>query len=146
MAADELLLFLIENIPNFHNPTLIQEQGICYHYTQRWSEINEEGFKGAPINLDLDRTQLVGSPIVEKGVVFAYENIEHAKDEGLGMQIVKIKYNRCLRALHLGEDSLGGSFANAAIGTDLEGLLDSSGAPDTLLILVEDIIDYELTQ
>ncbi len=148
MEAEELLEFLIDNVPNFVEPELIDEEGECYHYTGNWELIQvDEAFKGAPINNDLDQTQqaLVSPPATdENGVVFAYDNLSDAKDEGIGLDIVKITYRKAIRALHESEDSLDESFINATKGTSLEGFLDMNGAPPTLLILVADIIRFEL--
>jgi len=146
MNVDELLNFLINNVPNFQTPEVILTEGIGYHYTESWDFIKDEGFKGASINEDLDQTQNIGSPIVEGGVVFAYDKLEDAKEEGFLGQIVKVKYKKGIRTLPLGEDSIGESFVRAAIGTNMEGLIDSSGAPQTLLILINDIESYELVK
>ena len=145
METEELLEFIVKNVPNFENPELIEQAGECYHYTENWKSIKMDGaFKGAPVNEDLDRTQNMNFELVDSGVVFGYDNIQDAQEEGLGCEIVKIRYRKAIRTLHKAEDSLGESFANAAIGTPMEGLIDSGGAPQTLLILTEDIIDFEL--
>lgn len=145
MEVAELLEFLVKNVPNFENPELVEQEGECYHYTENWKSIKMDGtFKGAPVNEDLDRTQNMNFDLVDSGVVFGYDSIKDAQDEGLGFEIVKIRYRKAIRALHKAEDRLGEFFANAAIETPMEGLLYSSGAPPTLLILTEDIIDFEL--
>lgn len=56
MEVEELLEYLINNVPNFKNAELLENEGECYHYTGNWEKIEAEGrFKGAPVNENLDR-------------------------------------------------------------------------------------------
>ncbi len=145
MEPEELLEYLTESVPNFLNPELIEHEGECFHYTENWRVIEAEGvFKGAPVNQELDQTQNVEFELVDDGVVFGYDNLEDAREEGYGCSIVKIRYRKAIRALHESENNLGDLFAEAAVGTEMEGLLDTGGAPPTLLILAADILDFEL--
>jgi hypothetical protein len=63
MEIEELLEYLIINVPNFETPELIGEEGDCSHYTENWDLINKyRGFKGAPI----DKIIIQDSPDVKK--------------------------------------------------------------------------------
>lgn len=147
MTVHELLEYLIKNIPNFENPEIISE-GECYHYTPHWKKIEEQGkFKGAKINNDLDQTQSRGISIEAaelEGVVFTYEYINDAREEGNGLDIVKIRHKTAIKALHKGEYALDNLFIESAKKSGIE--MPENNTPYTLLILTSDISSFELVQ
>lgn len=125
MTSEELQDFIKTNIPTFDNFQII-ENGIAYHYTSHFEKILAFGkFLGAPINNNLDQTQLtlVSKPAThDPGVVFAYLNIEDTKEEGFGCDVVEIEFKKALRATHTQEASI--------------------GAPDTILIMTSEIVKF----
>lgn len=145
MNISELLEHLIENVPNFENPEIISE-GECFHYTSHWEKIKELGkFKGAKIDADLDQTQtaVFSSEATEsEGVVFAYSEINEAREEGNGLDIVKIRYKTAIKALHKGENALDCLFTDLANKSGIE--MSKINTPYTLLILTSDISSFEL--
>ena len=149
MVIEELIDYLLSNVPNFQNPEII-ENGECYHYTPHWDIIQNDGrFKGAPIDANLDITQNVSginTPATEEnGVVFGYENIEHVKEEGPGLQIVKIKYKKAISASQNAENSDDEMWESALkeAGSDIDPSIFKSERKNTILILAEDIIEFE---
>ncbi len=144
MTTEELLTYLTNYVPNFLTPEVIEGPFECYHYTSNLKAIIQEGFKGAPINEDLDQTQNVGSPVVDGGVVFAYENLQDAKDEGYGCDILKILCKRAIKTLHSAEDNLGQMMSDALASQGMAFEPGENETPLTLLILTQDIISYEL--
>lgn len=145
MDTEKLYEFLIKHVSSFLNPMLI-EQGECYHYTAHWDKIEKQNkFKGAKIDKNLDRTQSIaylGEATEENGVVFAYENLADAIEEGFDLDIVKIRYKRAIKALHRGENDLGEMMSQLALESGI--LMDENLTPPTILILASDIIDFEL--
>jgi hypothetical protein len=135
MTTEELEVFIKENIPNFIDVSIIQN-GIGYHYSIHTDKIlSEKKFKGAKIDDNLDCTQQDISflPATDPGgVVFAYEELSDAIEEGYAMpgdeltvKILKVSFSSAIKALHEQEYNL-------------------TGAPHTLLILVDDILDFEI--
>jgi hypothetical protein len=126
MNIHELLKFLTCYVPIFSN-SRISENNKAYHYTNHFDKISEAGhLNGAPINKELDYTQknIPSIPAKDsKGVVFAYQSIEDAKEEGFGCDILEIEYDKAIITTHKQEADL--------------------GAPETVLILCEDIIKYK---
>ncbi|NQS97057.1 MAG: hypothetical protein HQ591_01240 [candidate division Zixibacteria bacterium] len=103
MNAEKLKTFIKNKIPTFDNVGVIGP-GTAFHYTMHAEAILADGrFYGAPIDENLDKTQtsLVSKQAkADPGVVFAYELIEDAKEEGFGCKIFKIKYNKAVYAIH----------------------------------------------
>jgi hypothetical protein len=145
MDIIDLHAFLIKKIPNFSDPEILKSQGECYHYTPHWSKIQQSNiFKGAKINEDLDQTQKIhylGEATEIEGVVFAYESLEDAREEGFGLDIIKISYKTAIKALHKAEDELGELTIQAALKLGIE--MPKNETPRTLLILTTDIISFE---
>lgn len=147
MNISELLEYLTQKVPNFENPEILFD-GECYHYTPHWHKIKEQNkFKGAKINADLDQTQtsVISNEATEsEGVVFAYEDINDSREEGFGLDIVKIRYKTAIKALHKGEKALGNLSIDEA--KKLGGEMPENNTPLTLLILTSDISSFELVE
>lgn len=144
----KLSQYLIENIPNFNNPEIIDTEGECYHYTAHWDKIKASNkFNGAKINKDLDRTQMIsylGEAKEEEGIVFGYEKIDDAREEGFGLDIIKICYKKAIKTLHKGEKKLDDFMVNEALRNGIE--MEKQNTPETILILVTDIISFEYVE
>lgn len=145
MEIVDLYAFLIENVPNFAEPEILNSEGECYHYTAHWNKIQQSNiFKGAKINKDLDQTQNInylGEAIETEGVVFAYENLKDAREEGFGLDIIKLRYKTAIKALHKAEDELGDFTVEEARKHGIE--MPKNETPKTLLILTSDILSFE---
>jgi hypothetical protein len=126
MDNSELAEYIENNIPTFINIRVIDE-GVAYHYTNHSEAIlNSEGFKGHIIDNNLDQTQLtiISKPATDsEGVVFGYQKIEDAIEEGVDCDVFEIKFSKAVIASHSQEATL--------------------GAPDTVLILCNDIISFQ---
>lgn len=145
MRIIDLYTFLIKNVPNFVDPEILNREGECYHYTAHWNKIQESKIlKGAKINTDLDQTQKInylGEATEMEGVVFAYESINDTREEGFGLDIIKIHYKNAIRALHKAEDELGDFSVEEALKLGIE--ITKTETPKTLLILTSDILTFE---
>jgi len=100
MKVKELAEFIKKKVPNFQNLEII-ENGVAYHYTKHWNEIKTMGrFLGAKIDEELDITQKLPSVPAQHdpGVVFAYEDIKNAIEEGIGCEIIKLHYREAIKA------------------------------------------------
>nr|NQU93397.1 hypothetical protein [Bacteroidota bacterium] len=144
MNISELRDFLIKNVPNFEEPEILHKEGICYHYTPHCDKIQKFGrFKGARIDENLDQTQRI-KYLVEatenEGVVFAYEKLKDAQEEGFGLKIIRIRYKKAIRSLHKAEDDFGNS------SREIENENEKSVTPKTLLILTSDILAFEFVR
>lgn len=127
MTADEVRQYIEEHVPNFINVKL-RGPGVAYHYTPHADAIIAASrFLGAPLTVDLDRTQQeqANSPVAihDPGVVFAYEDVEEARGEGAGLDVLEITYSAAVEALH-----------------EQEAWLE---APPTILIVSTDIIAFK---
>lgn len=142
MTTEELLYFLKQNVNGFTDSRIVRND-FCYHYTSHWDSINNIGFLGAPIDENLDKTQNeTYSPPAESnpGVVFAYENINDARDEGFGCDIIKIKYKSAISATHTQEEQLSNLTNDSLKKIGIEP--DVSPHPKTILILNNEIIGF----
>ncbi|MDA9554919.1 hypothetical protein N9R54_01675 [Pelobium sp.] len=148
MNASELYSFLIKEVPNFENPEIILDEGECYHYTPHWQKIKEQNkFKGAKIDCNLDQTQMInylGEATELEGVVFAYEDLNDAREEGFGLDIIKIRYRAAIKALHKAEDALGDFTVEAANKLGIE--MTKGNTRYTILILTSDILTFEFIE
>lgn len=146
--------YLVNNVPNFETPQIIEE-GECYHYTIHWGKIKKENkFKGAEINNNLDRTQRIDINATAKydiGIVFGYEKFNEAKFEGENADIIKIRYKKAISSLHKAEaDSY--AIINQAkakgykITKEFIDKVKNYKKPKTILILTTDIISFEIIQ
>ena len=131
MTAQDIAAYIRSYVPNFVDVEILSS-GTAYHYTTHADQINADGrFLGAPLTPDLDRTQNnPRSPQAtnDPGVVFAYENINDAVDEGFNQMIVEISYSAAVRATHEQE---------AALDYD-------AGAPPTILISSNEIVSFRI--
>lgn len=108
-------------------------EGVAFHYTSHSDLISEHGaFLGRTINAaELDRTQAWDNPQSTPatdpyGVVFAYQTVDEAHEEGAifnGTRVFRVDYRRAVRATHEQEAAL--------------------GAGDTVLILAHDITGFD---
>jgi hypothetical protein len=92
----------------------------------------------------LDQTQNInylGEAIETEGVVFAYENLKDAREEGFGLDIIKIRYKTAIKVLHKAEDELGDFTVEEARKHGIE--MPKKETPKTLLILTSDILSFE---
>ena len=125
MNTQELSDYIRANIPTFQNIRIVGE-GTAFHYTNHYLAIVEYGgFKGHSIDNNLDRTQMTIPSVPAsdlQGVVFAYENLEDAIEEGWECDIIEISYSEAIIATH-----------------SQEALFD---APDTVIILCEYIRNF----
>lgn len=107
MSAEELKIFISENIPTFQNIKIIENR-VAYHYTSHYDKLVNSGkFLGAPINKELDKTQLSvpSKPATsDPGVVFAYQNLYETIEEGENCDIIKIYFSQALQATHIQEN------------------------------------------
>lgn len=137
--------FIIENIPNFDTPEILVTEGECFHYSNHWDKIQTSNkFKGAKIDKELDQTQNIdylGEAKEDVGVVFAYENLQDARDEGFGLDIIKIKYSTAIKAMHKAEFELGEATKKAALAQGID--MSHVNTPHTILLLTTDIISFE---
>lgn len=144
----ELKDFILKNVPNFIEVENLESEGECFHYTNHWSKIQKsKKFKGAKIDSDLDQTQNIehlGEAKEDEGVVFAYEKLQDARDEGFGLDIIKIKFRKALKAMHKAEFELGNLAKQEALkkGVDLGDI----NTPQTIMILATDIISFEYVE
>lgn len=126
MTAEQLREFIVANIEMFFDVKVLNA-GVAFHYTQHAATIESEGrFLGAPIDKDLDQTQrsLESKPAEHNpGVVFAYDDIQSAKEEGFDCEILRIEYDQAVSAFHMQEHAI--------------------GAGCTLMILTSDIKEFE---
>lgn len=147
MTTEELLKYLNTNVPNFKNPEIISS-GVAYHYTSHADIIiSTNQILGVPLNKDLDRTQqsLKSKPATNNpGVVFAYEDIEDAKEEGFGCSILKIEFNSAIKVMHGQESDLSSSTNDLMKSMGLDIDLDLNEHPHTLIILNTEIEKIEL--
>jgi hypothetical protein len=129
MNPEQLLTFIQQNVPVFINARIVSH-GIAYHYTDHYLSIVEYGgFLGHPINENIDNTQITipSNPASDpNGVVFAYENLFDAQEEGAGSEIIEISFQSAIITTHSQEAAL--------------------GAPDTVIILCGDIVNWHLVQ
>jgi len=146
--------YLINNVPSFKTPQIIEE-GECYHYTIHWEKIKKENkFKGAEININLDRTQRInpnGTAQYDIGIVFGYEEIEEAKFEGTNADIIKIRYKKAISSLHKEEANSEAITSQAKargyeMTKEMINLIKNYRTPKTILILTTDIISFEFIQ
>lgn len=148
MDVKKLKEFLIKKVPNFSNPKIHLTEGECFHYTHHWDKINSlNKFKGAKINEDLDQTQNINfeaEASEDIGVVFAYENIKDAREEGFGLDIIKIKYKNAISCVHKAEDNLGKYTSEMARSLGID--FGETNTPPTFLILTSDIISFEFIE
>lgn len=147
MDIYSLLQFIEGVVPTFQDIELIDQEGVAYHYTPHWNKIQESGrFLGADIGSNLDCTQssIISAPaLYDPGVVFAYEQVAEAREEGFDLDIIKITYRKALKAFHTQENYLDSM-------TDIEiGLLYPSSEFKerdklaTILMLNTDIVAFE---
>jgi len=145
MNIGDLKEFLINYVPNFEEPEILDNEGECYHYTPHWEKIKTiNRFKDAKINSDLDQTQklhYLAEATETIGVVFAYEYIEDAREEGFGFDIIKIRYRVAISALHKAEDFLSDYTRKLALEQRID--MEESITPKTLLILTSDILSFD---
>lgn len=103
MNTEEFLIFIKKYVPTFNNPRIVGK-GFAFHYTNHYELIEaNKKLKGHPINQNIDKTQVtIPSKLAtdENGVVFAYQDIEDAKEEGFGCDIIRIEYNSAIIATH----------------------------------------------
>jgi hypothetical protein len=146
MDTNYLLKFIVEKVPTFENPTLLDSEGVAYHYTSHWDKIQAFGkFLGAKIDEDLDRTQLtpISPPAKDDpGIVFAYENEAEAREEADGLDVVKIRYRKAVKAFHSHENDYMDFTDNYMIEKGYEGVI-KRGPYATLLIISTDILSFE---
>jgi hypothetical protein len=134
MTANELANFLREKVPTFEEVVVVG-QGTGYHYTPYVADIEVAGkLIGAPINGELDRTQVDELPsraTNDPGVIFAYPEFDAARDEAHGgtyaaqFVVLELNYREAVAAYHAQERAL-----------DPE-------LPPTLLILTTDIVGFK---
>lgn len=134
MDANTIASYLKQAVPTFEGVE-VAGPGVAYHYTVHADAIESLGrFLGAPLTPDLDRTQNTTAPNVARsdpGVVFAYDDLSEAAEEGDAAryvygreaEVVEIHYSGAVRATHVQEASL--------------------GAPPTLLISTAEIIRFK---
>lgn len=92
---------------------------------------------GAPIDKNLDKTQLsvISKPAAhDLGVVFAYEDLKAAKEEGFGCDIIELEFSKAVKARHKQEASLGAPQSLLILNTDITafkkiGRGDNVGSP-----------------
>lgn len=121
MNATLIATYLKQYVPIFQDIELLG-LGLAYHYTVHADAIEQCGkFLGAPLTTTLDQTQNPIEPniaVCDPGVVFAYEDLEEAAEEGdcaamayLGAQpeIFEVQYSTAVRATHVQEARLGAS-------------------------------------
>ncbi len=134
-TTEDLLNYLVLNIPNFSNPKII-ENGVAFHYTMHSDLILiDNQIKGVIIDANIDCTQhkLISTPATDiNGVVFAYEDINDSIEEGFVLQseklinkIFRIEYESSIRADHVQEVAF-------------------SDAPPTIIILANKINRFEI--
>lgn len=147
MNTEELLEYLKQEVKTFINLEIIEE-GIAYHYTNHFSKIEKDKkFLGAEINKNLDKTQqeLISKPATnDPGVVFAYENLEDAIEEGFDCDIIEIKYKKAISANHTQENELGNM-----VNSFLTQLGDSDNFEEdlkTILIINTEIISFQIIE
>ncbi len=143
MTTEELLHFVDHNVNVFTDKHIVRD-GYCYHYTSHWDSINKNGFLGALIDENLDKTQNeIYSPPAKSnpGVVFAYENIKDAREEGGGCDVIKIKYRSAISATHSQEAHLSNLVNDSLKKYGIEP--DVTQHPKTILILNTEIIEFE---
>lgn len=148
MNTSDLYNFLIKEVPNFENPEIIFSEGECYHYTPHWQKIKKHNkFKGAKIDSNLDQTQKIsylGEATELEGVVFAYEDLIDACEEGFSLDIIKIRYRFAIKELHKAENDLSKFMVEAA---NREGIkMTKVNTPYTILILTSDILTFEFVK
>ena len=145
MSTEELLEYLKKEVQTFTELEIV-ENGIAYHYTNHFDKIEKIGrFLGAEINSNLDKTQntLVSKPATSNpGVVFAYENLSDAEEEGFGCDIIEIEYKKAILANHSQENSLD-SITNLLLEKLGESQDLHSENLKTVLILNTQIISYK---
>lgn len=145
MTTIDFKEFIEKNVPNFIELEILEEKGECYHYSNHWNSIQKSGyFKGAKIDKNLDQTQKInhlGKAKDDKGVVFAYEHLKDARDEGFGLDIIKIKYKKALKSLHKAEFELGNLTKQMALENGID--LGEINTPHTIMILTTNIISFE---
>jgi hypothetical protein len=79
-----------------------------------------------------------------EGVVFAYEDLNDAREEGFGLDIIRIRYREAIKALHKAEDALGDFTVEAANKSGIE--MTKGNTPYTILILTSDILTFEFVE
>lgn len=135
MNANSIAQYLSTYVPTFQGIEVLGP-GVAYHYTINAKAIETDGkFLGAPLNPNLDQTQNPNQPNIatsNPGVVFAYEELEVAAEEGdctrliysgVEPEIFEVHYAAAVRAAHV-----------------QEALLD---APPTILISSAEIIFFK---
>jgi hypothetical protein len=106
-TSADLATYLKLNVPGFEKVSLLGP-GNGYHYTTHLLKIQQTGrFLGITPSASLDQTQKTmgfSEPAVdEDGVVFAYEDLAKAKQEGVGQQIIQIAFRSAVSAMHAAE-------------------------------------------
>jgi hypothetical protein len=111
MDASKIASHLIRDVPTFRDVQVIGP-GIAYHYTVHADAIEKSGrFLGAPLDATLDQTQNPNAPNIataEPGVVFAYEVLAEAAEEGDSAgwlygreaEVFEVHYSAAVRAVH----------------------------------------------
>lgn len=154
MKIEDFKDYLINNVPNFETPKIIEE-GECYHYTIHWDKIKKENkFKGAEINNNLDRTQRIKTNETAQydiGIVFGYEKFDEAIFEGNNADIIKIRYKKAISSLHKAEADSDAIINQAKaeghkITQKFIDMVKNYKTPKTILILTTDIISFEFIQ
>lgn len=139
-----LLKYIQANVPTFTKLEIINE-GTAFHYTPHWDKISlSKKIMGAPIDENLDRTQdaEISEPAShDLGVVFAYEDIKHAIEEGDGLDIVEFRYKQAIKAMHNQEEELT-RITNEDISKINPDHINEEH-PFTIMILTTDIISFD---
>jgi len=109
MNTADLLEHVKSNIPAYLDPTLV-ESGTGYHYTSHSGAIQiSEGFYGQPVDSFLSATQRHPGPSLpatdESGVVFLFEELATAVQEGKGQQIILVRYRSGVAATQQFDDA-----------------------------------------
>lgn len=117
MIATDIAKYIHENVPTFQNIEILG-QGVAYHYSRHPGDIIANGFLGAPLTRDLDRTQNPNEnhkASHKPGVVFGYESLDEAAEEGdcakylfhgCEPKIFRINFTAAVRAVHIQETLL----------------------------------------
>ena len=110
-----LAIYLRQYVPTFQGIELVGP-GRAYHYTVHADKITQRGmFLGAALSTELDHTQSMTEPNIaacDPGVVFAYEALAEAAEEGdnAGIlysgtvpEVFELCYSAGVRATHIQE-------------------------------------------
>jgi hypothetical protein len=136
MTATQLKEFIEARVPTYKEVKVLGA-GSAFHYTSNGDAIDaSDKFLGAPIDDNLDRTQLaLQSPpaTCDPGVVYGYLKLSDSLEEGFGCDIFEIQFREAVSAIHSQEQS------QAAMNPDFV----AADYPATILILTSDIIDFK---